>query len=95
MKYYKDINGNIYCGDKADYRDTEMSQSEIDAYNTEREAEAIISKAKSDLMALDLRRIRPVAELLNPDVSQKDKDDALIMLKAIELDVKEARKKIK
>jgi len=32
MIYYKDINGNIYTGDKADYRDTELTGQELNAY---------------------------------------------------------------
>jgi hypothetical protein len=32
MKYYKDINGNIYTGDKADYRDKELTEQELAVY---------------------------------------------------------------
>lgn len=39
MIYYKDINNNIYTGDKADYKDVELTGQELDTY--------LLSKART------------------------------------------------
>ena len=49
MIYYKDINGNIYAGDKADYRDIELTEQELSAYLSEKENLSKINNIKQGL----------------------------------------------
>ena len=71
MKYYKDQQDNIYIGDKADYRDTALSEKEIADFLNQNEKKFKYNSIKQKLNEIDLLKIRPLSEITNPDILDK------------------------
>lgn len=53
MKLYKDINGNIYTGDKVNIDDFELSENECNFYLGQKNKELNSNIIKSELNTLD------------------------------------------
>lgn len=96
MKYYKDINGNIYTGDKADYRDKELTAQELETYNADRAKQQAENEAKRKLNEIDRQSIRALRTCIvaildgkTPDIADKTE------LTSKETEAKTERLKIK